>query len=276
MDTGASAGTYYEILGLEPGCSLDEIKRSFRARAKRMHPDMPGAETGGGTEAMRVLIKAYRVLGDPRRREDYDRSLGFDLPRQRKPVFRFNYREFLRLQRSNEGYSRLIFFDLFHNSEKEALDLYDFLVSRYNYEIADYLDREDFMDCAFLLAEEYEKRVEPLKAFHLLTLLMEYEQEQPYFRHFTEEVLARLKFLANMRHAGSDTRSALLDCIVRLLQLDILSRESAFFFRKAAELAWDLENHEAAREYLARGLDLDRKQPGFKKLQQKMRFCHTA
>jgi hypothetical protein len=178
-------------------------------------------------------------------------------------------------QRSFEGYSRLIFFDLFHNGEKEALELYDFLVSRHDYEIASHLDREDFMDCAFVLAEEYEKRGQANKAFGLLTLLMEYEQERPYFRHFAEEVLAKLKLLANARHAGDDSRAGMRDLLLRLLDLNLPARELAFFYRKAAELSWDLNDREAAADFLSRGLDKDSRLPGFKRLQQKMKYCHS-
>ena len=52
------------------------------------------------------------------------------------------------------------------------------------------------MLCAFLLSEEYEKREKYRKAFDLLTKIVHFERKKPYFRHFFEEVVGRLRKLA--------------------------------------------------------------------------------
>ncbi len=60
---------YYGILGVAADADLDAIKAAFRARAKRLHPDhnaSPDAEA-----EFRLLNEAYRVLGDPERRQRY-------------------------------------------------------------------------------------------------------------------------------------------------------------------------------------------------------------
>jgi curved DNA-binding protein CbpA len=54
---------YYEVLGIEQGSTPQEIKKSFRRRAKEIHPDV--RRDGGirSEEDMRLLLAAYAVLG---------------------------------------------------------------------------------------------------------------------------------------------------------------------------------------------------------------------
>ncbi len=67
----AMARDYYEILGVGRDASEDEIKRSFRRRARELHPDVnpdPQAEA-----RFKELARAYEVLSDPETRAVYDR-----------------------------------------------------------------------------------------------------------------------------------------------------------------------------------------------------------
>lgn len=58
----------YAALGLEPGCSVEELKKAYRKLAKENHPDK-----GGDEEAFKKITYAYSVLSDPKRRAVYDR-----------------------------------------------------------------------------------------------------------------------------------------------------------------------------------------------------------
>ncbi len=67
---------YYEVLGLSPQASQDEIKRAFRQKALQYHPDRnPGDKTA--EEHFKEAAEAYSVLGDPEKRAVYDRY-GFE------------------------------------------------------------------------------------------------------------------------------------------------------------------------------------------------------
>ena len=61
---------YYEIIGVEKDATSEEIKRKFRALAKKTHPDKTKEDS---QEEMTELNKAYEVLSDKERREKYDR-----------------------------------------------------------------------------------------------------------------------------------------------------------------------------------------------------------
>lgn len=52
-------------LGLEPGFTLDELKRRFKLLAKRLHPDLNGADRAAEAR-LREVIEAYRYLLDRR------------------------------------------------------------------------------------------------------------------------------------------------------------------------------------------------------------------
>ena len=63
---------YYEILGIERGASLDDIKKAYRKLALRHHPDKnPG--NSQAEERFKEAAEAYGVLSDEEKRAKYDR-----------------------------------------------------------------------------------------------------------------------------------------------------------------------------------------------------------
>ena len=78
--------THYEVLGVGPGASADELRRAYLALARRHHPDV----AGGSAERMQALTAAWSVLGDPARRAAYDRSLGAPTPPGAEPFRPFD------------------------------------------------------------------------------------------------------------------------------------------------------------------------------------------
>lgn len=65
---------HYATLGLDRGCSRDEIRDAFRSLAKRYHPDV-NADSPAARVRTQQLNAAYEILGDPARRAAYDHEL---------------------------------------------------------------------------------------------------------------------------------------------------------------------------------------------------------
>jgi curved DNA-binding protein CbpA len=63
---------YYVVLGVPQNADTDSIRRSFRALARRYHPD---AGEGSSAEKFRDIVTAYETLNHPTRRGYYDRTL---------------------------------------------------------------------------------------------------------------------------------------------------------------------------------------------------------
>lgn len=64
--------TLYELLGVAPSCTVDELRRAYRRRARELHPDITDTDTG---PAMAELNAAWKVLSDRDARSRYDEAL---------------------------------------------------------------------------------------------------------------------------------------------------------------------------------------------------------
>ena len=62
--------SYYEILGVSSNANEREIKSSFRRLARQYHPDVN--QEPGALEKFQEIAKAYEVLSDDRKREQYN------------------------------------------------------------------------------------------------------------------------------------------------------------------------------------------------------------
>lgn len=70
MATMTSKKDYYETLGVPKTASAEEIKKSFRNKARHLHPDN---KDSGDEQAFKELAEAYEVLSDQQKRATYDR-----------------------------------------------------------------------------------------------------------------------------------------------------------------------------------------------------------
>lgn len=67
---------HYETLGVVPTSDQEVIRRAYHDEARRWHPDRfsgrSAADLAQAEEAMRAVNEAWRILGDPGRRADFD------------------------------------------------------------------------------------------------------------------------------------------------------------------------------------------------------------
>jgi hypothetical protein len=235
----------YRILGVNESASIAEIKRAFREKAKQNHPDIAGE---GTREYMQKLLNAYEILSNRQRRFDYDR-----VRRGASGSGGFNYRDYLyeqaeiskaglRIKETGDGASNvreraraeLIIFELLHFEEDTAVRIW-LEVGGHNFPLEKYLEREDWMDCAFILAEELEKRGHYYDAFCLLAALIREERRLPYFRHFAEDVEIFLKELVRSRLRPVVDDETWIECIQELLSIGFSAREEGRWLKSQAE-----------------------------------------
>lgn len=60
---------YYEVIGVDPDASVEDIKKAYKKRAMEWHPDRPN----GSEQRFKNLVKAYNVLSNETSRKAYDR-----------------------------------------------------------------------------------------------------------------------------------------------------------------------------------------------------------
>ena len=65
------AKSYFAILGISPKATVDEIRSAYRQLAKEFHPD----HYEGGSQRFRDIQEAYSVLGNNRRRREYEQNI---------------------------------------------------------------------------------------------------------------------------------------------------------------------------------------------------------
>jgi len=82
---------YYEILEVAKSASLEEIKKSYREKALRYHPDrVPAEQKKEAEEKFKELSEAYAILSDAQKRALYDQygHSGIDQKYAQEDIFK--------------------------------------------------------------------------------------------------------------------------------------------------------------------------------------------
>lgn len=255
--------TFYQILQVPRDADALRIKKAFRARVKELHPDVNAREgSNSGEEDIHLLLEAYEVLSDPVRRQEYDRSLG---PGGVKSGG-FNYREWLQARPDAESQSKLIFYDLLRQRESDALELYGKMTEKRAFSLEKSLGKEDFMDCAFLLAEQFEARGDYSQALFLYLRICELEEKRAYFRHFFGEVEDRLRNLVCNKITWQVGKRLLITLLPRFTGFDFTAKTKAALWKKQAVLLEEEGEGWEARRSLKKALELAPKDSGLQRL----------
>lgn len=279
---------YYDILGVSQDASMAEIKSAFRRLAKKIHPDIAATESSGpmragrpethparggeaeGTRAaegaMRLLLEAYRILSDPERRKAFDRQMR----RKASEEGGFDFRAFLKARTSDaESQARLVVYDLLHDFDDEALEVYERALSLGDFRLERYLDRGEAMDAEFCIAEAYERRDRIIKAFLHYKRLIEMEAERPWFRYFFDVVALRFRTVLLQKLPKLLDEEDLIDRLEEATALALPSRDIAQFYRKIAEVRLRRKETVEAVEALGRAAELEPRLAGLAALRRR-------
>jgi curved DNA-binding protein CbpA len=256
---------YYSLLGITTDANPQEIKRAFRERAKRFHPDLALDRIPDDGETMRKLLNAYEVLSDEDRRMEYDRAFNRFVKSGA-----FDYRRFLMEEPDDpERQAKLVFFDVFHMEEETALATW-FRQGGINFALEKYLDREDWMDCTFILAEELEKRQRYYEAFMLFSRIVREERRRPYFQHFIVDIENALKDLVRNRLRPTVDSETWVSCMEILLELGFPPKDEARWLRSMAEALVKLGELKTAEAVFREALRRDPALPNVVQLRRKL------
>ncbi len=76
----SSGITWYDVLGLLPGATADQVQRAYAAKARLLRPEVlsgaPSPVVAAASRAQEILGAARRELADPASRARYDRVTG--------------------------------------------------------------------------------------------------------------------------------------------------------------------------------------------------------
>jgi len=237
---------YYAVLGLSPDAGTAEIKHAYRTKAKKLHPDLSGKDA----EQFRILNKAYKAVSNMRRKSFFDSAFFSQKTdstgSKREPLF--DYRTWLLQRHDDESRSKLIFWDLMHNRENDAVDLFTALNrEKIDFNLSNWFSREDFMDYGFILAEELVFRSEFYDAALLLEQIILMEQKRPYFKHFFPEVTSLARTILLFHTDGNIHTELALDLWERALEWGFAKKDEAAFLVKMAAAYEKMRDKAAAR-----------------------------
>lgn len=102
-----TARSLYEVLGVPADADADAIKKAYRKLAQQFHPD----KNQGNKDAEAKFIEAtqaYEVLGDPKKKQEYDLNavVGQGRPVHGPDPFRYSVEDLFRDIRYNHGSGR--------------------------------------------------------------------------------------------------------------------------------------------------------------------------
>ncbi|MBP3710230.1 MAG: J domain-containing protein [Treponema sp.] len=225
----------YEILGVNQNASAVEIKRAFRQKAKQYHPDTAQGNSAEATARFRQLVRAYDILSDARQRSIFDNSFFAKFHVRQHSKDTFDYHAWLMQRDDDESRAKLIFWDVMHHRENEAVEEYKRMAtSRPDFNLRNWFTYKDFMDYGYILAEELTVRGEFYDAFLLLEEIIKMEKKYNYFRIFFPEVISFTLHILKHNIDGNVSDELALDAWERALDLGFSSHDDAFFLKKIA------------------------------------------
>jgi len=263
-------GDPYRTLGVAPGATKDEIRAAFRRLVVRFHPDKnPGREGWAGRRFCEI-VEAYEILSDADRLRAYESRVRRPAASQPAPPRRPYYFDL----DDPESRARQVLYLLLHRRVAEADATIAQEEGRWGPRfLRDHLEREDLVDCLFLLAEAREGSGLLQAAAALYEEVLGLETRVHRSRHFFPEVVARLKALYVRRIPRTVGPEEALRSYDRAEALGVGRVERGEIEKKRAMAFFDLGEIGRAAACLQEALRLNPRIKGAKRIGEKIRFA---
>lgn len=261
---------FYVILGVRRAASAEEIKRAYRRQAKRYHPDRHRARKAWAEGKFKAVTLAYRTLGNQKQRAAYDAQWYVQQTRRAQKAGaktdspRYRASQLLR--------------DLVAGKGRDALAAFERLCrDDAGFDLAALLSERDYLDCMFLLGEQYERNKNYKRSLEFYWEVYKEERNRPRMRYFLDELKDRIRVLCCRFLAPAADAAEAIQYYHRVLSLRPPKAERAFVQKKMAECyhrGGDIKN---ARAALAQAFELQPNLKGAQRISEKLGFvsAHT-
>ncbi len=227
---------YYQVLHVQEGSDRDEIRNSFRKLVKKYHPDKNKTNGISSENKIKLLIKAYKTLTDSEKKVHYDNLL------QNENVRDFYYNERVEVKREKYKYdiksqAKIVLDDLLNKNGRQAVINYERLIDgNKDFKLLDFLNLKDYLDCKFLLAEQYEEQKDYELAFELYEYVYQNGDGNPARKLLQEEIKERIIRLSCKKLAKLVQPDKAIAYLTRVINLKVNKNEKAFIHKKIADI----------------------------------------
>ena len=257
---------YYKLLGVNMDASEESIRKAFRRLAKQYHPDVNPHRKGWAAEQFRTLMQAYETLMDTTQRLLYDRQLDAYLRLEEVDLG-------IRKGRALRNEAEQILYDLLTgNGEKAVRDYETLQKERGDFDLLTYFSLQDYLDCKFLLGEEYERQKNYTKALEFYEEVYREEMQGPRLRFFFEELQDRIRDIYCRSLARVAAPAEAIEIYQKVLLLKLSKSDRAYVHKKMAERFFEMQDFTAARENLAKAFELKPNLKSAQKICKRMNY----
>ena len=161
--------------------------------------------------------------------------------------------------------------DLLNKNGHQAVKNYERLKEENKeFELLALLNLKDYLDCKFLLAEEYEKQGNYELAFKMYEYVYQEENGNPARRYLLEEIQERIIRLSCKKLIKLAQPGAALTYLTRALDLKLSKNEEAFIYKKFADCYVASGEWDSALEKFNKALSLCPNLKGAQTLKNKL------
>ena len=262
---------YYGILQVKRDACEEEIKKSFRNLAKKYHPDKNIDNQVWAEEKTKLIIEAYNILINATSRRAYDiqsKAKNTSNTQKKRKAGKNNKSDDILYQ------VKTILDDFVNNKGKGAIDKFESLKKNIKgFSLRKYLSGRDFLDCQFLIAEEYEKEeryVLAVEHYNKVYETVKRHKGDNNYSFFFEETKNRIKTIYCKKLYKKSSIKETIENYKNVLKLHMDNNERAYIYKKISECYFAVGEFHCAVANLNTALTLKPTLKGIGKIQTRL------